>query len=405
MGLLSSPPFSLSRDRMPVPTKQQFEFVPFENYHTGGKLYNCDINNLDEDSFLELQDLIYRQKVLVIKNQKDLIPAKQQELAFRFDPTSPSVVGHMQDVASKKTILGSLTKGSRPTLPGAFLVNVNGNGTVPAGHMGIEHEFELKPLTHQGWHLNEMSDEDIEAGKSRFQRFHIDYPASGTKWPARVTTIWAHTLPKGPDVEIQWGDGSDYKMMAAPGRTAFFDCAKMYEQLPAEQKKWVDHSSVEYARSSYEWLGGAKCSSNGLRIANEGKELAQEDLTDDTPPQITPMLWINPVTGEKCLQVHAIIVRKIHYKESADGPMTIIDDLKTVRQMLDDIQSPFVKPENIFIAPAEEGDLLMFANRLVRHSAVEHPRRYDRRLHQIQLIGSDPPFDPVKFPSPVSATA
>lgn len=29
---------------MPVPTKQQFEFVPFENYHTGGKLYNCDVS-------------------------------------------------------------------------------------------------------------------------------------------------------------------------------------------------------------------------------------------------------------------------------------------------------------------------------------------------------------------------
>lgn len=53
--------------------------------------------------------------------------------------------------------------------------------------------------------------------------------------------------------------------------------------------------------------------------------------------------------------MHAIIVHQIHYRERPTDEFKIIDDLKTVRQMLDDIQRPFITPENVLFAPTEEG--------------------------------------------------
>mgnify|MGYP001570798707 FL=1 len=96
-------------------------------------------------------------------------------------------------------------------------------------------------------------------------------------------------------------------------------------------------------------------------------------------------------TGEKALQVHAIIAYKIHYRDTADGPVKIIEDLGTVRKMLDEsvctsdagdaltkqriisLQRPFLTPENVMVPPIEAGDMLLFYNRGVRHSAVEFP--------------------------------
>lgn len=53
--------------------------------------------------------------------------------------------------------------------------------------------------------------------------------------------------------------------------------------------------------------------------------------------------------------MHAIIVYQVHYRESPTDEFKIIDDLITVRQMLDDIQRPFITPENVLFAPTEEG--------------------------------------------------
>jgi hypothetical protein len=103
---------------------------------------------------------------------------------------------------------------------------------------------------------------------------------------------------------------------------------------------------------------------------DEGKEHHPEDA-DPAFAQTIPLVWTNPVTGERALQVHAIIVYQIHYRENPTDEFKIIDDLKTVRQMLDDIQRPFITPENVLFAPTEEGGEL---GRLRRPSFADAPR-------------------------------
>lgn len=109
-----------------------------------------------------------------------------------------------------------------------------------------------------------------------------------------------------------------------------------------------------------------------------------------------PLVWTNPYTGEKILQVHHLVAAKLHVKTSPDGPVTVIDDLKEVRDKLYDLQRPFLEPKNILVAPVEEGDILVWYNRGLRHSAIEYPSvGYGPRVaHQVHIAGSDDPGNP-----------
>jgi len=109
-----------------------------------------------------------------------------------------------------------------------------------------------------------------------------------------------------------------------------------------------------------------------------------------------PLVWANPYTSEKILQVHHLVAAKLFIKESADGPETVLDDLKDVRDKLYDLQRPFLEPANILVAPVEEGDILVWFNRGLRHSAIEYPSiGYGPRVaHQVHLAASDSPAEP-----------
>lgn len=181
-----------------------------------------------------------------------------------------------------------------------------------------------------------------------------------------------------------------------PGKTAFMNAASMWDAIPAEDKKWVEHSLIEVAPSPYEWIINCKGRNDGFALLSEGKEQPLEDLPgDEKDAQLLPMVWENPGTQEKAFMVHAIIARKIHVKHEAGGEtVKVIDDLVEVRDTLDRLQRPFLRAENILFSPQKEGDLVVWYNRGLRHTPVGYPDSYGPRLcHQCHLQGSDSPAE------------
>ncbi|GAA6042663.1 hypothetical protein JCM8097_008275 [Rhodosporidiobolus ruineniae] len=380
---------------------QGLTITPLENEAGfGAEVSGVDLNDLSEADFKIIEHALYTHRLLVVRSQPGLHPQKQYELNCRFDPEASGKHGHGDKKEVMKTFKGkhNLT-GGLPAIPDCEMVRLVGRGLLPAGHYGTTEPLELKAGSHRGWHEECLTDEEMDAGITRFQRWHIDAQLKRGNHTARVTTIYAHQLPVGPDVLVRWDDGSGYEMRAAPGRTAFMDSAKMYEALSEEDKRWVDHSLVEYASSPYEFIIHCQGTSNGFGIVSAGKETPLEDLPiDEKDAEVLPLIWKNPVTGESHLQFHQIVVRKIHYRESADGEFTILDNLEEVRKKLDDLQRPFLKPSNIVIAPQDQGDLAIWLNRGTRHASIEFPSSYGlRTMHQCHLQGSDP----VQAPWPI----
>ena len=112
------------------------------------------------------------------------------------------------------------------------------------------------------------------------------------------------------------------------------------------------------------------------------------------------MVWLNPVTGEKAFQVHGICARKLFVRSSPDNQPRVIDDVVEVRRFLDNIQRRILKPEYIWLPEVEEGDIVMWDNYGLFHSAVDYPDKFgSRSMHQANIGASVGPCGPAPIPA------
>jgi alpha-ketoglutarate-dependent taurine dioxygenase len=189
-------------------------------------------------------------------------------------------------------------------------------------------------------------------------------------------------------------------MTSEPGLTAFLSNVQTYELMTDAEKKIADHSWVEYAPHPYQWMSDCKSKSSGLGLVSEGREKSLEDLSpyDDQDIKRYPMVWINPITGERAFMVHGICVRRMFIRSSVDGEPKIVDDVVEIRAWLANIQERVLKPEYILIPKLTEGDIIMWANYQMFHTAVDYPGDAVRTMHQANIGASSGPVGPVPVP-------
>lgn len=85
------------------------------------------------------------------------------------------------------------------------------------------------------------------------------------------------------------------------------------------------------------------------------------------------MVWVNPETQEKAFMVHGIVAHKLYIRSSADEELLEISDVVEIRKFLSSIQSRILRPEYVLLPELEEGDMVMWDNYGVFHSAVDYP--------------------------------
>jgi alpha-ketoglutarate-dependent taurine dioxygenase len=284
-------------------------------------------------------------------------------------------------------------------IPGAENVRVIGKGFQGEDHHGLKNINISRALGHD-FHALELSDDEFEKGHTRFNRWHIDAPLYARE-PAWFTTLRCVKRPHAPHVTVHWDDGTGQTLDTEPGLTAFFSNVQTYNLMSEEEKKMADHSWVEYAPYPYQWIGDCKGRPNGLGLESQGKEKVIEDLGEWDPKDVKryPMVWVNPVTKEKAFMVHGICARKLFIRSSPDEKPTDIDDVLKIREFLKPIQERVLKPEYIMIPKLEEGDIVMWANYQMFHSAIDYPMAYGpRTMHQANIGASKGPVGPLPIP-------
>ncbi|KAJ6081104.1 hypothetical protein N7499_005978 [Penicillium canescens] len=375
------------------------ERTPGQKFNFGARVTGVDLNNISDEDVDRLKAAVWRHKVVVVKAQHDLDPKKQWELVTRLDPKASD--GHSHgDLKTFRAKGGLLAQGREVVgIPGAENVRLIGKGFQGENHFGIENHTIERGLSND-FHAVPPSMEDFEKGITRFQRWHIDAPLYG-KDPAWFTTLRCVTLPKGPDVTVEWADGSGRTIKSPPGQTAYFSTSQLYLMLTPEEQALVDHSWVEYAPYPYKWTERCKGNSNGLGLAEGGERLTLEELGEYDPSAVKkyPLVWVNPLTGEKAFQVHGNCARKLYLRSSQDEEPRIIEDVTEIVKFLLDIQNRVLKPEYVLLAPAEEGDMVIWDNYGVFHSAIDYPISMGpRSMHQANISGSIGPRGPVPIP-------
>jgi len=126
-------------------------------------------------------------------------------------------------------------------------------------------------------------------------------------------------------------------MKMAPGATAMVAGSRALELLDEETRQIVLNSKIEYAPHAFVWMSTAHSTRLGHLIESEGLEKPLNELPKWEKSKICtyPMVWTNPKTGEKSLQVHGQGAFKLFLQSSPDGEETVVDDLKEVRAFMD----------------------------------------------------------------------
>jgi len=138
-------------------------------------------------------------------------------------------------------------------------------------------------------------------------------------------------------VTVRWEDEAGTQMKMAPGATAMIAGNRALALLDEETRNIVLNSRIEYAPHAFVWMSKAHSTRLGHSLETEGLEKPLDELPkwEKSKVCVYPMVWTNPKTSEKSLQVHGQGALKLHLKSSPDGPETVVEDLGEVRAFLD----------------------------------------------------------------------
>jgi alpha-ketoglutarate-dependent taurine dioxygenase len=371
-----------------VHTGSNLQFVPLETdaleVDFGVDAGVIDLPRLSDEAFAELERAVLTHQVVVVRGQQKLAPHDQFELTRRFDPLVKTYGhGHRTDILEQSVLVQDLV-----SLPKVPQVKLLGNGRVQ-GHEGVA-DVALRHPSHRSFHAAPLTDAQEAEGLTRFYRWHID-AALYELHPPKVTTLLALTVPEPRRQTVAYDDGTGDTLSVPLGTTAFVSGYKAFDTLSPEAQDWAQRTSARYAPHPYVWIKRARARSNGLGLVSEGRELRRDELPPFDESKITtlPLVWINPLTRRRALQLHAYCVEDL----IVDGKP--IGDLETCRRLLYNLMRPAIAPRRVYAHPWRDGDLVIFNNRGVWHTVVGSLGPANLRVyHQCNLASNDAPIGP-----------
>ena len=202
--------------------------------------------------------------------------------------------------------------------------------------------------------------------------------------------------PTGQGHWLDYDDGSGDRLWCEAGATAFASGRTAYDLLPQATQRLCESTRVHYASHPFRETFRLGNSSNGLRVIDpeaENRYRRGEDIpagaVDDPLAQVYPLVWHCPITGLPALMPHPRCLQSLE-QESDSGSRFI--GLTESRQLIEQWMRPAIDPARVYVHAWRAGDLAIWNNRSVWHSATGGLEPTDRRLmHLTAFNGELPP--------------
>ncbi len=360
------------------------EIQPLANAPFGATVLDLDCASPGERAD-ELREALHRYEILIFPNQQHLTP--RQEVAFcrAIDHHGQGIWRDQQHNPWEVFKVEQGNQAGTYQLPATPEVLVLGKGDID--HHGLKVQLGGTRDAYGG----ERGSQVLGGGGLQW---HID-GAFYEHAPCHYTQMRCIEAPGSGGHWLDYGDGSSDRLWCEAGATAFASGRIAFELLPPATQALCRHTRVHYAshpfRATYQ-LGN---SGNGLRVIDpeaeqrheRGEETAVAPVGDPLA-QVHPLVWRCPVTGLPALMPHPRCLQALE-QESAGGSRYV--GLTESRQLVERWMRPAIDPARVYVHAWRAGDLAIWNNRSVWHSATGGLAPGDRRVMHLTAFNGDLP--------------
>ncbi len=336
-----------------------------------------------------LRSALHRHQLLVFPEQSHLTP--QQEVAF-YRGIDVDGCGVWRDQVNNPWEVFKVEQGN---LAGTYQVP-DEPGVLVLGKGDIDH-YGLK-VRLGGARSAYGKDEGSQVLGGGALQWHID----GTFYdqaPCNYTQMRCIEAPAGEGHWLAYDDGSGDRLWCAAGATAFASGRIAHDLLDSDELEFCRQARVHYASRPFEASYGLGNSANGLRLLDreaESRYQAGADTlggpVDDSAAQVYPLLWHCPHSGRDALMPQPRCMHALERPVNGDSRFLGVVES---RLRVEALMRPAIDPARVYVHAWQPGDLAVWYNRSVWHSATGELAPDDRRvMHLTAFNGSKAPAGP-----------
>ncbi len=352
----------------------------------GATITDFDCAIPDKEVADEIRLALHHHQLLVIPNQQHLTP--QQEVAF-YRSIDINGLTIWRDQTNNPWEVFKVAQGNKagtyqiPEEPGVLVL---GKGEI------VHYGLNVTLGGDRGAYGKDQGSQVLGGGALQW---HID----GTFYenaPCHYTQMRCIEAPTGSGHWLWYDDETEDKLWCEAGSTAFASGRVAYAMLPSDSQQRCLHTRVHYASRPFETTYELGNSSNGLRIIDhaaeqrysQGKDIPGATI-DDPLAQIYPLVWTCPITSQQALMPHP---RCMHaFEQSTEAGNRFLGVIESRLQAEAWMRSA-IAPELVYVHAWQPGDLVIWNNRSIWHSATGKLSRDDRRvMHLTAFNGDEPP--------------
>ncbi len=345
---------------------------------------DCAALAADADAVGEIRQALHENELLVFPGQQQLLPRDEVAFCRAIDIDGSSVWRDQVDNPWEVYKVDQGNAAGTYQLPGEPGVLVLGQGEID--HHGLQ-------VTLGGDRHAYGEDRGSQVLGGGALQWHID-GAFYEHPPCQVTQMRCIEAPASDGHWLDYDDGSGDRLWCAAGATAFASGRIAFDLLADGDRETCLRTRVHYASNPFQATYRLGNSGNGLRVIDPDAE-ARHARGDETPcnpssdplAQIYPLVWTCPTTGRRALMPHP---RCLFALETESGGRLL--GITESRLRVEAWMRPAIDPARVYVHAWRPGDLVLWYNHSIWHSATGKLAPDDRRImHLTAFNGAEPP--------------
>jgi alpha-ketoglutarate-dependent taurine dioxygenase len=351
------------------------DITPLSEKPFGAVVKNFDCADISDSVATLFRQYLYRDQLLVFQGQHHISP--DQEVAF-YKALNPDNGSIWRDQVNNPWERFKIEQGNAagtfqiPSQPGVLVI---GKGDID------HHGLKVTLGGDRGAYGDDSGSQVLGGGALQW---HID----GTFYdqePCHFTQMRCVEPPTGRGHWLDYGDGSGTRLWAEAGSTAFASGRVAYELSDVEVRARMSKMQVHYMKNPFQVTYGLGNSADGLKVVDPEQEKLYEmnaerpgSLIDDPLAKVHPLIWTCYYTGKKALMPHTRCMD--HF---ADGDSNSHLGKSQSRNLAARWMRPAIGPDRVYVHNWKAGDLVIWNNRSMWHSATGKLARNDRRIQHL----------------------